>query len=320
MQGNLKIALALGGGAARGLAHVGVLRVLAENDIPVHMIVGTSIGAMVGGLYACTGDIDLTERRLTSYLDSPAFRRNRFEFLKELRSERKGLFGRVSRMVRRGIFVGYSVSRISFISAQQFEHSINNLLDDEDIEETRIPFAAVACDLRLGEEVVLRNGSLRKAVSASSAIPGVLPPVEWGDRLLVDGGWVSKVPILPAFKMGADAVIAVDISTEMRDTKRLTRGYDIIFRSRAITDSILKRLQCRMSDVLIRPNVGAIHWADFGRAHDCIALGEEATREHLEEIRALVAAGHSPDAELSLRGRRLARYYMGDRLAKAPSE
>lgn len=320
MFGDTKIGLALGGGAARGLAHIGVLRVLAEHKIPIHLIVGTSIGALVGGLYATTGDIDLVEKRLVNFLDSPTFRANRFTFMREVKSETNGWIGNLGQLVRRGIVIGYSLSRISFISAQQFERNMNHLLDEVDIESARIPFAAVACDLRRGEEVLLQSGSLRQAVSASSAIPGVLPPVEVDGRTLVDGGWSSKVPILAAFKMGADAVIAVDISAELRDTRKLTRGYDVFVRAGAITESILKRMQCRMADVLIRPDVGAIHWADFGRARECMDLGVRAAEAKLDEMKALVRLEHLTAGLLPTRGKRIAKFYLGTRLQKAPKE
>ena len=320
MFGKIKIGLALGGGAARGLAHIGVLRVLVQNNIPIHLVVGTSIGALVGGLFAMSGDVQQVEERLISFLDSPTFRANRFDFLRELRSDQTGWIGNLGRLLRRGIFLGYSFSRSSFISAQQFERNISQLLDDVNIEDARIPFAAVSCDLRRGEEIVISSGPLRRAVSASSAIPGVLPPVEWDGMLLVDGGWTSKVPVLPAFKLGADAVIAVDISAEVRDTRKLTRGYDIFVRASAISDSILKRMQCRMSDVLIRPEVGSVHWADFGRARECIAGGVAAAEEKLEEIRALLRHERLKQGLLPGRGRRIARYYLGTRLQKAPQE
>lgn len=320
MLGRIRVGLALGGGAARGLAHIGVLKVLVENEVPIDLIVGTSIGALVGGLYATTGRIDQVERRLVSFLDSPTFEANRFNFLRELRSTKKGLIGNLGRLLRRGIFLGYSISRSSFISAEQFERNMNHLLDEVNIEDAKIPFAAVACDLHQGEEVLIREGPLRRAVSASSAIPGVLPPVDWEGRLLVDGGWTSKVPVLAAFKMGADVVIGIDISSELRDTKRLKRGYDIFIRASSITDSVLKRMQCRMADVLIRPDVGSIHWADFGRAHECMDRGVDAAREKLEQIQRIVRMENWTSGLIPTRGKRIARHYLGTRLQKAPKE
>ena len=106
----------------------------------------------------------------------------------------------------------------------------------------------------------------------------------------------------------------------MRDTRKLTRGYDIFVRASAISDSILKRMQCRMSDVLIRPEVGSVHWADFGRARECIAGGVAAAEEKLEEIRALLRHERLTQGLLPGRGRRIARYYLGTRLQKAPQE
>jgi NTE family protein len=310
MFGKIKLGLALGGGAARGMAHIGVLRMLEENKVPINLIVGTSIGALVGGLYATTGDIAHTEQRLLSFLDSPTFLANRFDFIRELRKEQKSWLGSLRRMLRRGLFIGYSFSRQSFISAQQFERNINHLLDDVDIEQARIPFASVSCDLRRGEELIISSGPIRRAVSASSAIPGILPPVEWNGKLLVDGGWTAKVPVLSAFRMGADAVIGVDISAEVHDTRKLTRGYDIFIRASAITDSILKRMQCRMADVLIRPEVGSIHWADFGRSRECIDAGHTAAREKMDEIRSLLRHERLTQGLLPTRGRRIARHFL----------
>jgi NTE family protein len=120
--------------------------------------------------------------------------------------------------------------------------------------------------------------------------------------------------------MGADAVIAVDISSELHDTRKLTRGYDIIVRATAITESVLKRMQCRMADVLIRPEVGSIHWADFGRARDCMQRGAEAAEAQLDEIREMLEAAAEPEGLQSNRGKRIARFYMGTRLQEAPHE
>ena len=284
------------------------------------LIAGTSVGALVGGLYALTLDIAETERRLRAFLDSPVFRANRFEFFHELRSERKGMIRGMTRFVRRGILVGFTFSRSSFIPAGVSEQNFSHLFEDHQLEDTKIPFAVVTCDLRRGEEVILTRGPMRRAVSASSAIPGVLAPVEWNGHLLVDGGWTSRVPVLPAFKLGADAVIAVDISAELRDTARLRRGYDIFLRASAIADSVLKRMQCRMADVLIRPTVGGIHWADFSRAHECIERGEEAAEAKIDEIKALLRYERLTQGVIPGRGRRIARYYLGTRLQKAPKE
>src|SRR5713101_7568039 len=209
-----KVGLALGGGAARGLAHIGVLKALEEGEIPIDLIVGTSIGALVGGVYATTRSASATEKRFLDFIFSKEFKRSKFDFLRESREARPGLFYNFISLVKKGIFYSFSMAKTSWVSAEHFEHNINALLDDVPIEQTAIPFAAVAADITRWEEVVLRSGPLRRAVSASSAVPGLLPPVTIEGRTLIDGGWITKVPVVPALNMGADLVIAVDVSKD----------------------------------------------------------------------------------------------------------
>src|SRR5438445_786537 len=181
-----KVGLALGGGAARGLAHIGVLKTLEESQVPIDLIVGTSVGALVGGVYATTRSAAATEERFRRFIFSKQFKRSKFDFLKESRQARPGLLYNFVSLVKKGIFYSFSMAKTSWISAEHFEHNINALLDDVRIEETRIPFAACAADITRGEEVLLQTGSLRRAVSASSAVPGLLPPVAIDGRLLID--------------------------------------------------------------------------------------------------------------------------------------
>ncbi|MBI4161402.1 MAG: patatin-like phospholipase family protein [Acidobacteria bacterium] len=288
VRGWSKIALALGGGAARGLAHIGVLQVLEEEQIPVHLITGTSVGALVGGVYARTLSARLTREKFTAFARSREFRRSAFDFLRESRKNRPGVLYSLKTLFKRGIFYGTSMTRASFISAENFEHNINSLVDDVDFRDAGIGFAALAVCLSTGEEVILREGSLRRAVKASCAIPGVLPPVEFDGRLLIDGGWLNKVPVLPAFRLGARAVIAVDISQDLEDTQAYRKGYDIMVRANAIRSVALKHIQCRFADVLIRPRVDHIHWADFSAVEEAVRLGEEAARQALPAIRTLL--------------------------------
>src|SRR5215831_15058128 len=206
MRHRFKVGLALGGGAARGLAHIGVLKVLEENKIPIDLIVGTSVGALVGGVYAATRNAATTEKRFREFIFSREFKRARFEFLRESREARRGVMRRVVTLLKKGIFYSFTLAKTSWVSAEHFEHNINALLDDVAIEETPIAFRAVAADLLSGGPIVLRSGRLRAAVSASSAVPGLLPPVRVDGRLLIDGGWVAQVPVAPTLQEGADLV------------------------------------------------------------------------------------------------------------------
>ncbi|HET6372475.1 MAG TPA: patatin-like phospholipase family protein [Candidatus Polarisedimenticolia bacterium] len=278
------LGLALGGGAARGLAHIGVLRALARAGITIDMIAGTSIGALVGSVYATTGDVEETERRFRQFVASKEFRRTEFDFLKDTRREKAGLLYSAREMIKRGIFYSYSMTRSSFISEENFVHNIHSLVNDIKIGETKIPFFPVAADLETGEEIVLTSGSLRRGVCASSAIPGLLPPVRINGKILIDGGWVAKVPVFAAFRQGADMVVGVDISPELEDTKGLRKGLEILVRANAIKAEALKNFQCKLLDVLIKPRVGQVHWADFNGGLALIEEGDRAATLKVPEI------------------------------------
>jgi NTE family protein len=283
--GKPKIALALGGGAARGMAHIGVLRALERERIDIDIMVGTSIGAIFGGAYAGLRDAAQLERKVRAVLSSEEFKKNRLSFLKEARNQRGSLLFSAANLIRRGIFFGMSTLRPSFLSAEEFAGSIAAIMPDVLIEDLKIPFAAVALDLDAGEEVLVCHGGLRRAAAASSAIPGVLPPVKIGKRNLIDGGWVDKLPALAAFHMGADLVIGVDITADLKTLREYRRGTDIMVRATAIRDDTLTNYSRRMADLVIEPDVGSIHWADFSAFDECITKGDEAAMAMLPTIR-----------------------------------
>ena len=307
MRRGLKVGLALGGGAARGLAHVGVLKVLEENRIPVDLIVGTSVGALVGGVYATTRDATATEKRFREFIFSKAFKRARFDFLKESREARHGVMSRVVTLFKKGIFYSFSMAKTSWVSAEYFEHNINALLDDIPIDQAGIPFHAVAADMLTGDLVMLSQGGLRRAVSASSAVPGLLPPVALDGRLLIDGGWVAQVPVVPALDRGSDLVIAVDVSRELEPLAEQGSGLNIMVRAAAIRAEALRLMQGRLADILIEPDVGRVHWADFSAVDECVRRGEEAARARIPDIRHALRIARWPSFIGFSRTRRLAR-------------
>ena len=292
------------------MAHVGVLKVLEQNRIPIDVIVGTSVGALVGGVYATTRSADATEKRFRDFIFSREFKRARFDFLKESREARRGVMRRVVTLLKKGIFYSFSMAKTSWVSAESFEHNINALLDDVSIEETAIPFCAVAADILRGQEVLLRSGRLRRAVSASSAVPGLLPPVSIDGHVLIDGGWVAQVPVIPALNVGADLVIAVDVSKELEDLAAAGSGLNIMVRAAAIRAEAQRGMQCRLADVLIEPDVGRVHWADFSAVEECMRRGEEATRARLDDIRHALRIARWPSFVGFSRARRLARAYL----------
>jgi NTE family protein len=243
-----KIGVALGGGGARGLAHLGVLSALDREKIPIDLIAGTSMGSLVAAAYAQAPRSDRVIDRFRGYLESKEFQK----------------------------------------AEEIFFQNVDFLLAGGSFEETQVPLAVVALDLKSAEEVVLREGPLTKAVSASCAIPGILPPVVIGDRHLVDGGWINRVPVGPVRKMGADLVIAVDVAEDIEETRDYDTGLDIVLRAYDITQNSLSQCQLREADMVIRPDVSGIHWSDFGHLDDCLRAGEEAVNDKRDEIRRLI--------------------------------
>lgn len=256
-----KIGLALSGGGARGGAHVGVLKTLEELGVPVDYIAGTSMGAIIGGFYAAGYSADEIERLLnetdwnSALSDQPA-RRDRTMRKKELEADllvpyRVG-FNRGRLQTPLGAIEGQHLDQI-------FHRILLPVVDINDFDRLTIPFRAIATDLVTGEEVVLGRGSLADALRASMSVPGVFAPVSIGDRLLVDGGMANNLPVSVVRAMGADIVIAVDISTPLLKEDQLTSVLSVTeqltgFLTRRTTEQQIASLGPR--DILIVPELG----------------------------------------------------------------
>jgi NTE family protein len=296
-----KICLALGGGAARGLAHLGVLKVFEDAQIPIHMIAGTSLGAMIGGLYASLPDAGYWMDRGEQFLRSYHSRKTRLEFLRKLEhtsDNHRGFFSDMAFLIRKGYFWGVTATKAAFISEQEYQDLVYPLIPDINIEETKLPFACVATDIRNGKRFMYTRGSLRTAISASCALPGIFPPVEDDGMVLVDGGWVERVPVLCAWDMGADIVIAVDVSSDV-ETFDATSGLDIVLRADAVSRIYLNEILARDADVVIHPSVGGTHWADFSNAQELYKEGETAALAKLTSIRTLIHRTVVPQKRLA---------------------
>ena len=287
-----KIGLALSGGGARGAAHLGVIRVLEENNVPIDYISGTSFGSIVGGMYAAGMSVDEIEAELASIdwaemLDDlpprsdRSFRRKRDDDI--YRARFKPGFNDGSLDLPKGLIQGQKVDL-------EFTRLVLPVASVENFEDLMIPFRAVAADIANGEEVVLSSGNLALAIRASLSIPAVFTPVELDGRLLVDGGIANNLPISVVRDMGADIVIAVDIGTPLASkeeidsvlvissqlTGLMTRG-NVAAQISTLTDT----------DVLIVPELGDISAGDFDEFADAIPLGREATLAQIDNLRQL---------------------------------
>ena len=280
-----KIGLALGGGGVRGLAHIGVLNVLEQEGIGVDLIVGTSAGALIGGAYASGMSIRNITAKVDGYLRSSEYKDSAIKAIgTTFSSERKNFFQKTQTFLRNRYYLVRALFSPSILPSEDFQSLINYLLPDIDIKDTRIPFMAVTTDLISGKQVVLTEGSLRKAVLASSSVPGAVEPTRIGEWLLADGGVTSLVPVNAARKAGADVVIAVMVDRELPKETDIETAKDVLYRAGEITANTLEAAELENADVVIRPSVGDLHWADFSRSDHLIRVGEEATRQSLEAI------------------------------------
>lgn len=289
-----KIGLALGGGGARGVAHIGVLKVLEREGIPIDLIVGSSIGALVGGAYAVNPDAAALEKRLSEFLSPECEQSRGLKLLGKTRwnkPEKSGLVHRLSRIAGKEMFLSLALLRNALLSESDMRDCVAAFLPDIDLEDTLIPFAAAAADLVLGEEVVLTQGPIIRAVMASCAVPGFMPPIKRGERLLVDGGIVDAVPVSPAKREGAETVIAVDVGACLCQPCIVEDGIDAINRATEIMGFHLNRRSTEGAHVLIEPNVSQFEWTDFLDYEALIREGEKAAESKLEEIRNLLEHG-----------------------------
>ena len=238
---HLGIGLALGGGFARGIAHVGVLKVLEQENIPIRYIAGTSVGALIGAAY-CSGL-------------SPA----------ELEE--------VATHVRFKHFASWTLSRYGFASNQRMIGFLNRILKVKTFEELRVPLAVTATDFSTGEGVLFHSGPLVDPVRASCAYPGMFLPVEIRGRYLVDGMLSHPVPTQPLLEMGADRVIAVHLRGNWSKQGTPRHLFDVIGQSFAIAQDQMSHLWRGAADVLVEPDVSGFAYDDFKRADDLMRAG-----------------------------------------------
>ncbi len=254
--GQKKVALVLGGGGARGFAHVGVIRELESAGIPIDMIVGVSVGSLIGALYADTGDSFKLE-------------------WKSFKIEKNQIFDFKVLNVWDGLAKGDALMAY-----------LDKNLENTFIEDLKIPLAIVAVDLYSGQPVVFRRGLIKTAVRASTSVPGIFAPVPFEDKLLVDGGVLGNLAPQVARAMGADIVVGVDIG---KGRARFAEGQPnallVILESIDLMGGEIVRLRQGEMDFLIKPDVGQVGITDFTRKQELIEAGRAATRQIAEKIK-----------------------------------
>ena len=250
------IGLALGGGMARGCAHVGVLRELERQGIPIDLIAGTSVGSLIGGAYASGLSPDEIEQIALNIT-----------------------WNDLGRM---------TISRLGFYNSERTEDFVKNKFRVTEFEKTRIPFGAVATDIQNGKMVVFTEGSMPLAIRASCALPIYYTPVMVNGRMMVDGGVVGHIPASVARMMGADIVIAVDVNSQHLPIPLPSHMFSIISQSLSIMGRSAVSYIYTDADVVVRPQIEHISSDDLSKAAEMIALGEEAARRVIRRIQHLL--------------------------------
>jgi len=240
-----KIGLALGGGAILGAAHIGVLKALDEEKIPISAISGTSIGALVAALYAFGVSPDQIEKIALEldWLD----------------------------------ISGFAFSRLGLLSNEKMGKKIDDVLGEVQFKDARIPLSIIATDIGRFEKVVLETGDVARAVMASACVPGIFIPVEIDNHLLVDGGLMENVPISPLMRRGMDKIVGVDLNAG-RKYKKPDDLIDVVINAMDIAIDNATSMQVQKADLLIAPHLSAYNRADSGRVRDLIREGYTAAR------------------------------------------
>jgi NTE family protein len=292
------ITLALGGGGARGVAHVGVIAAIEEAGIPIMAVAGSSAGAVIGGMWVALGSAAAAERCWRDLVAAGMLPGS----LPDVRlasdvTSRDNLLLQFAQRVKVGATVVLALERRSLVSREAIDRVLAFLLPEVNIEDLMLPFAAVATDFATGEPVTIRTGSLRLATAASSAVPGVVTAVPVDGRHCIDGGVVADVPVAQARSLGPWPVVAVDVGEEPGDADpehlKVPRA---LMRAGIMTHRALRRRCLESADLVISPAVGSIHWSEFGRFEEALAAGRAAAGAALPGIAAMLRRRRRPQA------------------------
>ncbi|TWT56090.1 patatin-like phospholipase family protein [Allorhodopirellula solitaria] len=284
--------VALGGGGARGLAHLGAVEAIMQTEVSPHRFVGVSIGALIGAMCAIDTNIRRIQSRVTGFLTSPEFRRHQSQLF--------GSTGVNDEYPSTGIVAWYerarylysahrrltrAVTQQSLMPAAILTTSIAELVPDIEFSDLTTPLSIVAADLRSGHCVVMESGSLRSAIEASMALPGIFPPVERDGMLLCDVGVVDSIPSTVASAYATDLTIAVDIGQHNARIESFDTALDVMMRVQDIGEQILRREKSQWADIHIRPDLAEVAWFDFRNPERLIDRGRAAAWEQLARHR-----------------------------------
>jgi len=267
--------LALGGGGARGFAHIGVLESIEKHGLVIRKIAGTSMGAVVGAMYAAMNSADAVRQRWEEALKKGLIPEIRGTSSRESGDNIRHPLLQRARKLKDTLIVAFAIHRESVIDDERLVKALDFLLPDLEIRDLSLPFCCTATDLENGDEVDLCGGPLRSCIKASASVPGVAPAVAVEGRRLVDGGVVAEVPVELAARMGGP-VLAVDVSMDIPGPGKDDTALDTMMRTQMMTSHLLRQYQLRDARWVIRPLVGSALWSEWDRFDEMVEAGRRA--------------------------------------------
>ena len=277
------LGLALGGGGSRGVAHIGALQALHSSGISPDIIAGTSSGSTIGAMYAATLDPFWIENRFRKFMETDLFIEFRSGSLIDGRNEETFL-EKVTTKIKQHYMVVLGLNK-SFVARREvIEKAVNFLIPLNSFSELKIPMEIVAVDIQSGEEIIYHEGDLKESIIQSSSIPGFFEPTIKNEKIIVDGGVVSPIPI-EILKDKVSTIMAVDITNNKLKPLQSPNMIEIMRRSDIITSLKLKAKLSSEADILVKPNVAGIHWSDFKNFDKLLYSGKSAMEKVLNKLK-----------------------------------
>ncbi len=292
----MKLGIALGGGGAKGLAHIGVLEALEAHNIRPRYVAGTSIGAIVGAIYCLQGNSRDLRAITEGIIQSQEFKK--LELDKFYTTGASALETFKKKLFEKYCF-GTLLFRKSLVKMEATEKLLFQLFGNKGFSDLKIPFACNSLDINSGNEVIFTSGLLYRAVWASCAIPGIFPSFNEGGKILVDGGTINNIPVEPLMSIGAENIIAVYLGEMPKFDRGPETGFYITQRALSFMKYHLDRRILELADCIVKPNVAEHHWADFTDLDGLIQKGRLAVEENIKEIKKITNIWYAIRKKLS---------------------
>ena len=295
----MTIGIALGGGGAKGLAHIGVLEVLEELGIKPRFSAGLIPYYAVGGIYALNGTAKGLQEQARTMIQSEEFKN--FGLDEFYTDTDNNILERFKKEVFEKFYFGRLLFKKSHIKTEATRKMFQDLFGNKTFNNCKITFTCNALDIQSGEEIIFKNGSLAEAVWSSCAIPGIFPPFVKDERILVDGGVIDNIPVTPVMKLGARIVIASYLGNQPKFKGDPDTGFQISHRAQSFVRFYLDQKILEPADLVITPDVNGFHWADFSAIDELVKVGRAAAEKNAKKIKSITSFWYRLRKTLSMR-------------------